>query len=228
MSIFGVTNDKTGNLPSMPGIYPGYSAPIMRLGTGGRELALVQWGLPSSKQALFKAAEKRADRLRAKGKAVDFAELLRMEPDAGTTNVRNIASKHWTRWLGVENRCVVPFNSFAEPNGKGSRPVWFAFDDSRPLACFAGVWVPQWTGVRTIKEGLVTRDLFGFLTTDPNADVGAFHDKAMPVILTTPGEIEQWLTAPANEALTLQRPLRDGSLKVVARDVGQDSRPEAA
>jgi DNA polymerase IV len=20
---------------------------------------------------------------------------------------------HWTRWLGVENRCVVPFNSFS-------------------------------------------------------------------------------------------------------------------
>ncbi len=26
------------------------------------------------------------------------------------------ALKHWTRWLGVANRCVVPFTSFAEPN----------------------------------------------------------------------------------------------------------------
>ena len=24
-------------------------------------------------------------------------------------------SKHWSRWLGVENRCVVPFTSFANP-----------------------------------------------------------------------------------------------------------------
>jgi hypothetical protein len=28
-----------------------------------------------------------------------------MEPDGGTTNIRNVKSKHWTRWLGVENRC---------------------------------------------------------------------------------------------------------------------------
>jgi hypothetical protein len=33
----------------------------------------------------------------AKGKTVDFKELLRMEPDGGTTNVRNVKSKHWTR-----------------------------------------------------------------------------------------------------------------------------------
>jgi putative SOS response-associated peptidase YedK len=26
----------------------------------------------------------------------------------GTTNIRNVKSKRWTRWLGVENRCVVP------------------------------------------------------------------------------------------------------------------------
>ncbi|MEA2866419.1 MAG: hypothetical protein QOE39_1134 [Bradyrhizobium sp.] len=33
------SNDKTGNLPSMPGIYPDYPAPIVRNGSGGRELA---------------------------------------------------------------------------------------------------------------------------------------------------------------------------------------------
>jgi hypothetical protein len=31
--------------------------------------------------------------------------------------------------------------------------------------------------------------------------VGAVHPKAMPVILTTEVEIEQWMTAPAEEAL---------------------------
>jgi putative SOS response-associated peptidase YedK len=30
-----------------------------------------------------------------------------MEPDAGTTNIRNTASKHWQRWMGRESRCVV-------------------------------------------------------------------------------------------------------------------------
>ncbi|SSC66255.1 unnamed protein product [Ciceribacter selenitireducens ATCC BAA-1503] len=59
---------------------------------------------------------KRADKLRAKGKDVDFEELLKMEPDGGTTNVRNTSSKHWTRWLGVEHRCLVPVTRFAVPD----------------------------------------------------------------------------------------------------------------
>jgi putative SOS response-associated peptidase YedK len=37
-------------------------------------------------------------------------------------------------------------------------------------------------------------DLFGFLTTKPNAEVGAIHPKAMTVILRTGQEIETWLT----------------------------------
>jgi putative SOS response-associated peptidase YedK len=41
----------------------------------------------------------------------------------------------------------------------------------------------------------------GFLTCDANDVVGAVHPKAMPVILTTEVEIEQWMTAPAEEAL---------------------------
>ncbi len=93
-------------------------------------------------------------------------------------------------------------------------PVWFAFDESRPLAVFAGIWC-NWTSVRKVKEGETTNDLFGFLTTEPNDVVGAVHAKAMPVILTQPKEIETWMTAPADDALKLQRPLDDGSLKIV-------------
>jgi hypothetical protein len=40
-----------------------------------------------------------------------------------------------------------------------------------------------------------TNDLFAFLITEPNAEVGAIHPKAMPVILT-PEEVETWITAP--------------------------------
>ena len=36
----------------------------------------------------------------------------------------------------------------------------------------------------------------------------------MPAILTTAAEIEHWMTAPADEALKLQLPLPDGTLKV--------------
>jgi putative SOS response-associated peptidase YedK len=36
-------------------------------------------------------------------------------------------------------------------------------------------------------------ELFGFLTTDANAIVAPIHPKAMPVILTTPEEVDLWL-----------------------------------
>ena len=227
--------DTAGNLPSLPGIFPDYPAPIVRNTSAGRELAMVRWGMPSSQQAIFKNATKRADKLRAKGKEFEFKDLLRMEPDGGTTNVRNTISEktgklnaHWAPWLGPDNRCVVPFTSFCEPNqATGSLEMtWFALGEDRPLAFFAGIWAPQWTSVRKIKEGEVTIDLFAFLTTDANAEVAAVHPKAMPVILRTEAEVEAWLTAPTSDALQLQRPLPDGTLTIVA--TGQRNDPIAA
>jgi putative SOS response-associated peptidase YedK len=159
---------------------------------GIRELCLMRWGMPSSQKALLGAATKRADKLRAKGTKPDFQDLLRREPDSGVTNIRNTSSKHWKRWLGVENRCVVPFTSFSEFNKAEGGDIWFALDDSRPLAVFAGVWT-KWTSVRKVKEGETTNDLFGFLTTAPNDVVAPIHAKAMPVVLTKRDEIEAWL-----------------------------------
>ncbi|MBX5189333.1 SOS response-associated peptidase [Rhizobium sp. NZLR3b] len=216
--------DSTGNMEPTTEIWPDRMAPIVRNTPAGRELAHVRWGLPSSSQALFQAASKRADALRKKGKEFDFQELLKMEPDGGTTNVRNVASKHWKRWHGTEFRCVVPFTSFAEPDpmskveGARTPNAWFAADPSCPLMFFAGICVPQWQSVRKIKEGMITTDLFAFLTTEPNAIVAPIHQKAMPVILTNEEEIETWLTAPWEDASKLQRPLRDDQLTLLASD----------
>jgi hypothetical protein len=70
--------------------------------------------------------------------------------------------------------------------------------------------------------------LFGFLTTEANDVVGAVHPKAMPVILTSPEDFETWMTAPAEEALKLQRPLAEGELTIVARGERKDEPLEAA
>ena len=214
--------DSTGNLPPQPGIFPDYSAPIVRNTSDGRELAMARWGMPSSSSAIFEATQKRARALQAKGKPVDFQALLRMEPDTGTTNIRNTASAHWKPWLGPENRCVVPFTSFSEFNRDAGGDIWFAFDETRPLSFFAGI-TTRWTSVRKVREGITTNELFGFLTTEPNAEVGAVHPKAMPVILRTPDEVDAWMTAPVGEALRLQRPLPDGSLRIVARGTKEDA-----
>jgi putative SOS response-associated peptidase YedK len=199
-------NDRLGNLPPLPGIFPDYQAPIVRNHPDGRELVMARWGMPSPAFAL-------------KGK----------KTDPGVTNVRNVASPHWRRWLGPQSRCLVPFTSFSENEAlsDGSRPpVWFAFDETRPLAFFAGIWT-RWTSVRKIREGETTNDLFAFLTTEPNKEVGAVHPKAMPVILTTPEQLELWMTAPAEEALRLQRPLPDDALRIVARGAKKDGEADA-
>jgi putative SOS response-associated peptidase YedK len=195
--------DKAGNLPPLPGIFPDYPAPIVRTAPDGvRELAMARWGLPSPAFAL-------------QGR----------NSDPGITNVRNTESPHWRRWLGPAHRCLVPFTAFSEPergaDGK-SQPVWFALDETRPLAFFAGIHVPGWKSVRKVREGETVNDLFAFLTCEPNAEVGAVHPKAMPVILTTETEREAWLSAPWREAGELLRPLPDGRLRVVGRGAKQD------
>jgi len=210
--------DRLGNLEPSLNLYPDQMAPIVRNNAGEREAVMVRWGMPSSQKALFDAASKRADKLREKGKPVDFDHLLKHEPDRGTTNIRNTNSSHWKRWLGVENRCVVPFTRFAEPDpaskreGAATPNAWFAGDESEPLMFFAGIWVSQWESVRKVKDGLTRDDLFGFLTTEPNGLVAPIHPKAMPVVLTTEDEVDVWLRASWAEAKDLQRPLQDEQL----------------
>lgn len=194
--------DLNNNQPPMPGIYPDYDAPIIRNQDGGRIMANARWGMPSPVFAL-------------KGR----------NSDPGVTNIRNTSSPHWRRWLGVAHRCLVPFTAFSEPeNGPpGQRPpVWFAFNDSRPVAFFAGLWIPGWKSVRKVKQGETVNDLFGFLTTEPNAEVGAIHPKAMPVILRREDEWQTWLGAEWPEAAKLQRHLPDGVLMIVARGGKED------
>jgi putative SOS response-associated peptidase YedK len=202
--LFGVVVDNTGNLPPLPGIYPDYMAPIVRNSAAGRELVMARWGMPTPPKFL-------------EGK----------KTDPGVTNIRNPTSPHWRPWLGPDHRCLIPFNSFAEPErapyGK-SQQVWFAFDETRPVACFPGLWT-RWTSTRKVKEGETTNDIFGFLTINPNAEVGVIHPKAMPVILRTPEECDQWMNESPAEALKLQQPLPDGALRIVARG-GKTDEPQ--
>jgi len=198
--------DRTGNLPPLPAIFPDTMAPIVRRAPDGeREVVMLRWGLPTP-PAFVKGI------------------------DRGTTNVRNLSSPHWARWLSPASRCIVPATSFCEPSTRADPATgkkvwtWFALAYDRPLFAFAGLWC-HWRGVRGTKANPIEggHDLFGFLTTGPNADVRVVHEKAMPVILRTADEIDWWLEAPIDEAVKLQRPLLDGVLKIVRSGVQEDA-----
>jgi putative SOS response-associated peptidase YedK len=133
----------------MPGVFPDYPAPVIRDAGQGRELVLMRWGMPPPLKS----------------------------PWPTVTNIRTTSSPHWRGWLKPENRCLVPFNSFAEyapepnPETKKKDIVWFAHGDDRPLSSFAGIWT-EFKGDRGTKSKPIPGPhlVYGFLTTSPNAD----------------------------------------------------------
>jgi putative SOS response-associated peptidase YedK len=183
--------DRAGNVEAGD-VYPDQMAPILCRDGDDLVLRKARWGLPSPRKFHSKSGI-----------------------DRGVTNVRNAGSPHWRRWLGPEHRCLVPFDRFAEPQGKGKGNAWF--EPTQP-AFFAGILVEGWTSIRKLKDGETTDDLFAFLTTEPNDVVAPIHPKAMPVILTDEDEWRGWLTADWEEAKKLQRPLKNDMLRREEQD----------
>ena len=100
IALFRVMNRYVGNLPPMPGVFPDYPAPVVRNVAGERELTMMRWGMPPPQRA----------------------------GAIPVTNIRNTSSPHWQARLKPENRCLVPFNSFAEyapePNPETKKRTW--------------------------------------------------------------------------------------------------------
>lgn len=169
--------DTTGNLPSLPGIFPDYPAPIVRNAPDGvRELAMVRWEMPSSRKAIFEKAKVRAGKLEARVRPSISTSCCAWSPTAERPMSATRRALTGSHGWGCR-RCVVPLTSFSEFDPGAKQDVWFALSHDRPLAFFAGIWTPQWTGVRKIKNGVETTDLFAFLTTEPNREVGAIHQR---------------------------------------------------
>ncbi len=198
--IYGYSEWSETRINSVLEVFPKSIAPIIRLrADGAREWTSMRWGLPGPPQ---------------------FG-------GAPVTNIRNIHSPHWRPLLGVEHRCLAPFTAFSEyedASPKGAKIIrWFAPPD-RGIAYFAGIW-QVWTGdygsKKEPKSGVHT--LFSFLTTEPNDLVRPVHAKAMPVVLRTAAEQEEWLNAPVAELVSIQaRILPVEALEIVSdEEAGQ-------
>lgn len=95
--------------------------------------------------------------------------------------------KLWSDLLQRGQRCIFPVNSFYEwpVKGKGLPPVEIFVKGREPYA-LAGLW-------SRYSEGNEARYSFTSFTTDANDFMRPIHEKAMPVILDSIEQQEQWL-----------------------------------
>ena len=212
--------DISGNWrPSMT-VGPDRHGPIVRNGLDGKR-ELVKRALGNAVIPLCNLAGHRGPRDEDAGQGKDRQQGRIQGVDEGRARRGHNQCAHGSRAnIGrsgtiFRTECVVPITSFAEWDKENRRNQWFSVTEERPLAFFAGLWVPQHTSIRKKTEGPVTIDVYGFLTTEPNNVVKPIHFKAMPVLLTTQEETETWLTAPWDEAKKLQRSLPDSMTALV-------------
>ena len=153
------SNDTTGNLPPMPGIFPDYPAPIVRNGAGGRELAMARWGMPSSQKALMDATKKRADKLEPRASRSTSSNCCGWSRTAARRTSATLQASTLDAVARPRQplRCAVhvifsEYDTIDRKEGatSGLRPTKPA------AACFAGLWT-NWTSVRKAKEGEVKR-----------------------------------------------------------------------
>lgn len=175
--LFGISHNRAAAIEPLPAIFPGHTAPIVRESEGERELLTMSWGFV----------------LRQDGRA-----------PKRVTNTRDdkLASPFW-RQSFEQRRCLVPASAFAEPNAdvKPATWHWFALrgEEQRPLFAFAGLWRRYRGPVK--KDGeIVDQDVFSFMTTTPNALVGAINHERMPVLLGHEHAFATWLKGSPEEA----------------------------
>jgi putative SOS response-associated peptidase YedK len=159
-------------LEDMPWFAPSFNVapqsvqPIVRLSrdTGGREFALMRWGLVP---------------FWAKDAKLGYSTFNARAGEAATKPAFREALK--------KRRCLVPADAFYEwqhLDAKAKQPFAIALKGGEPYA-FAGLW-ERWQP----KEG-EPLESFTILTTDPNALMEPIHNR-MPVILE-PRDYTRWL-----------------------------------
>lgn len=177
---FNLSHNRMEEVPSLPAIFPGHMAPIIKQAADGeRELVMRSWG---------------------------FILLRDGYAPKRVTNARDdkITTKFWKDSF-EKRRCLVPATAFCEPDeGTPAQWHWFSLkgEEHRPLFAFAGIY-RQWKG--PIKKNGANADIevFSFLTTLPNTLTSTINHERSPVLLTEAHEYDVWLTGTPDEAMNL-------------------------
>jgi putative SOS response-associated peptidase YedK len=107
----------------------------------------------------------------------------------------------------IKRRCLVPADSFYEwRTAPGRRKIPYRIlPENGALLFMAGIW-DIW------QRGDQEKQSFSIITTTPNRDLSALHDR-MPVLLTTQDQCKSWLADnPVEQTLRLLHPAMDGYL----------------
>jgi putative SOS response-associated peptidase YedK len=173
----------TAPLPNWPPNYnvaPTHIMPVVRPIDGGRELAMMEWGLipffSKDGKRSFTTFNARAEELR---------------------------SKPMYREAFKARRCVVPATGYIEFTGpKGDKVAHlFTRTDGKPIA-LGGLW-DRWTSADKAER----KETYTVVTTAPSAFASQIHDR-MPLVLELE-DVEGWLSASPDHAAALMRPARD-------------------
>lgn len=181
--LFRVSDNRLGEAPDLPAIFPGHAAPVVRKADdGARECVMLSWG---------------------------FVMLQPGKAPRRVTNTRDdkISSSFWRKSF-ADRRCLVPVTSFAEPDSE--KPVrwhWFALkgNEPRPLFAFAGLW-QRWKGPVKKDGPTVEIDVFSFMTGEPNDFTKAINHERLPILLGTREMQEQWIDGNTEDAVKLLKP----------------------
>ena len=145
--------------------YPGSQVPVyLPRPDGGLEVARLTWGFP----------------LEGKGKAVFNTRI-----ESALSQLRNGRRGLWYNAI-VKGRCLVPVRAFYEGH-MGERAI-----SKRTGKPVRRQYLFRLPGARAfLLAGVQSEGRFSIVTTRPNDDVAAIHDR-MPLVLGT-GESSLWL-----------------------------------
>lgn len=198
-------NISLGNAPTLPAIYPGHEAPVVRLkkNDGERQLTRMNWGFLTPN---FSKRDGRPLKPRIWNNARDD---------------KLISASLW-RSAFHRHRCLIPATGYCETKGRQpAEHFWFGLTsgdpDDRPLFALAGFWREEEMSLSgDVKAGLH----FTMVTSQANELVRPIHAKGrMPVILN-PDSFDTWLMGTAEEALGLLQPFPSQEMRITQHGIG--------